>query len=155
MEKENKPNSELEKIIKEKDEYLDGWKRSKAELINYKKDEMERLQEIARYANEDLIYEMIGVLDNFELGLAALEKSGPVEKGIYMIKTQIEDLLRKRGLKKIETKIGDKFDPKKHEAVSVINSDKPEGTIIEIIENGYSLNEKILRPTRVKTSKQK
>lgn len=148
-----KPESELEKCKKEKDEYLAGWQRAKADLINYKKEEIQRLEEVARYGNEDLIMELITVLDNFDLGLAALEKAGPVEKGIYMIRAQIEDILRKRGLLKIEIKVGDKFDPQIAEAISEVESENPPATIIEEIEAGYRLYDKILRPARVKISK--
>jgi len=152
---ESVDNNELEKVKKERDEYLDGWKRAKADFINYKKEELSRFEEMAKYSNEDLIEEMITVLDNFDLGLAALEKSGPIEKGIYMIRTQIEDILKRRGLKKINVRIGDLFDPNLSEAIAEVESEKPPETIIEIIEPGYRLSEKIIRPTRVKVSKSK
>ena len=159
-------DNEVEKIKKERDEYLDGWKRAKAELINYKKEEVTRFEEIARYGTEDIVGEMIAVMDNFELALDYLEKDPDlplrsesrsegvrIEKGIYLIKNQIEDLLKRRGLHKIDAKPGDKFDPSRHEAISVVASDRPEGTIVEVIETGYTLHGRILRPARVKTSK--
>jgi len=152
---ESVDNNELEKVKKERDEYLDGWKRAKADFINYKKEELSRLEKMAKYSNEDLIKEIITVLDNFDLGLAALEKLGPIEKGIYMIRTQIEDILKRRGLKKINVRIGDLFDPNLSEAIAEVESEKPPETIIEIIEPGYRLSEKIIRPTRVKVSKSK
>lgn len=151
--KENNLEEVLAKCEKEKEEYLAGWQRAKADFINYKKDEMKRLEEIAKYGSEDLIRELIVVLDNFDLGLAALEKAGPVERGVYMIKSQIEDILRKRGLEKIIIKIGDKFDPAVAEVIAEVESDKPAGTIVEEIEPGYRLYDKIIRPARVKVSK--
>lgn len=151
---DNTFETDLDKCKKEREEYLDGWKRAKADLINYKKEETTRLEQFAKYVNEDFISEMITVLDNFDLSLAALEKSGPVEKGIYMIKNQIFDLLKKRGLEKIEVKIGDKFDPSVAEAVVEIKSSEVKsGAIAEIIETGYKLHNKIIRPARVKVSK--
>ena len=152
---ESVDNNELEKVKKERDEYLDGWKRAKADFINYKKEELSRLEKMAKYSNEDLIKEIITVLDNFDLGLAALEKLGPIEKGIYMIRTQIEDILKRRGLQKINDRVGDLFDPNLSEAIVEVESEKPPETIIEIIEPGYRLSEKIIRPTRVKVSKSK
>jgi molecular chaperone GrpE len=143
----------LEKLEKEKAEYLDGWKRAKADFINYKKEEMKRLEDVARYGSEDLIKELVVVLDNFDLGLRALEKSGPVEKGIYMIRAQIEDILRKRGLEKIRIMPGDKFDPSLAEAVAEVESDSPPGAVVEEIEPGWRLYDKILRPARVKVAK--
>ena len=143
----------LEKCGKERDEYLAGWQRAKADFINYKKEELVRLEEIARYGSEELIADLITVLDNFELGLKALEKAGPVEKGVYMIRAQIEDVLKKRGLERIPIKVGDKFNPALAEAIAEVESDKPAGTIVEEIEAGYRLYDKILRPARVKLSK--
>lgn len=152
-EAEKNNDSEFEKIKKERDEYLSGWQRAKADFINYKKEELKRLEEIARYGNEELIKDLIVILDNFDLGLAALEKAGPVEKGIYMIRQQIEDVLTKRGLEKIILKPGDRFDPAISEAVHEVPSDKPAGTVIEVIEAGYRMYDKILRPARVIISK--
>lgn len=143
----------LAKCERDRDEYLAGWQRAKADFINYKKSELTRLQEIARYGNEDLIQDLIPALDNFDLGLRALEKAGPVEKGVYMIRTQIEDILKQWGLTRIPVKIGDPFDPSFAEAIAEAESDEPPGTIIEEIEAGYRLHDKILRPVRVKVSK--
>lgn len=145
----------LERSEAEKEQYLSGWQRAKADYLNYKKEEQERLSEIAKYTNEDLMREMITVLDNFDLGLQALEKAGPVEKGVYMIRTQIEDTLRKRGLERIPLKPGDAFDPAVAEAITEGESEHPPGTVAEEIEPGYRLYDKVLRPARVKLSKGK
>ena len=92
---------DLDKVSRERDEYLDGWRRSKADLINYKKDELKRLEEMAKYGNEEVIRDLISVLDSLELAISTLEKSeGSVEKGVYLIKAQLEDILRRRGLNK-------------------------------------------------------
>ncbi len=148
--------SELDKAIRERDEYLDGWKRAKADFINYKKDEFARLNEMARFANEDVIRDLVPVLDSFELGLAALEKAGPVEKGVYMIKGQLEDTLKRRGLEKMKILPGDAFNPSFHESVGVVEiKDTPlaAGTIAEEVESGYLFQGKVLRPGRVKLVK--
>lgn len=165
MDEENKNNNQeplpaqagddFEKLKKERDEYLAGWQRAKADFINYKKDELRRLEEIARYGNEELIREFITIMDNFDLGLRALEKSGPVEKGVYIIRSQIEDVLKKRGLEKISIKVGERFNPTIAEAIAEVESDRLEGTVVEEIEAGYRLYDKILRPARVKVSKNK
>ncbi|HUZ92740.1 MAG TPA: nucleotide exchange factor GrpE [Candidatus Paceibacterota bacterium] len=145
--------SEFEELKKQRDEYLDGWKRAKADFINYKKEEMRHLQEVAQYANEDLMKDLVSVLDNFDLGLRQLEKAGPVEKGVYMIRSQIEDTLKRRGLERFNVKAGDEFDPSIAEAVAMAESEKPSGTILEEIEPGYKLHDKIIRPARVKVTK--
>lgn len=154
MEEElKKLKEQLEKAEAERDQYLSGWQRAKADYLNYKKDEQSRLGEIARYTSEDMMREMVTVLDSFDLGLQALEKAGPVEKGVYMIRSQIEDLLKKRGLEKIPLKPGDPFDPAVAEAITEGESEQPPGTIAEQIEPGYKLYDKVLRPARVKISK--
>ena len=146
---------QIEEMAASRDEYLAGWQRSKADFINYKKEELQRMQETARYGSEDLIKDLISVMDNFDLALRTLEKAGPVEKGIYLIRTQIDDILKKRGLEKIDLKPGDMFDPAVAEALSAVDSEQPPGAIVEEIEPGYRLHEKVLRPARVIISKDK
>ncbi|MFA5052585.1 MAG: nucleotide exchange factor GrpE [Parcubacteria group bacterium] len=146
--------TEEEKMRKERDEYLDGWKRAKAELINYKNDELKRMNEVIRFAGEDIIRDMIGIMDSFDLCLAALgDKDMEMTKGVYMIRAQMEDMLKRRGLERIIVSVDHPFDPAIHEAISVTESDKPSGTVIEEIEKGYMWNGKLLRPARVVVSK--
>ncbi len=144
---------QIEEMTAQRDEYLSGWQRAKADFINYKKEELQRIQETARYGSEDLIKDLINVMDNFDLALRTLEKAGPVEKGIYLIRTQIDDILKKRGLEKIEIKAGDVFDPATAEALAEVVSEKPPGAVVELIEQGYRLHEKVLRPARVIVSR--
>jgi len=155
MDEENKNQEKFAEVEKQRDEYLAGWQRAKADLINYKKEELVHLQEVAQYGSAELIKDLITVLDNFDLGLRAFEKAGPVEKGIYLIRSQIEDILKKRGLVKISVKPGDPFDPGIAEAMTEIEADGPPGTIVEEIEPGYRLHDKILRPARVILAKSK
>jgi len=140
---------------KQRDEYLAGWQRAKADFINYRKDEARRFEDMIRFANEDLLEELIGVLDSFDLGLAALEKAGPVEKGVYMVRSKLDSVLKQRGLERLPVKAGDKFEPSFSEAIVEAESDQPAGTILEVIEAGYKLHDKVLRPARVKVSKEK
>ncbi len=144
---------QIEEMSAQRDEYLAGWQRAKADFINYKKEESNRAIEVARYGSEDLIKDLISVMDNFDLALRTLEKVGPVEKGIYLIRTQIEDILKKRGLEKVDVKEGDVFDPATAEALAEVASEKLAGAVVEVIEQGYRLHEKVLRPARVIISK--
>ena len=148
-------SEQLADAERERDEYLAGWQRAKADFLNYKKEEMARLQDAIKYGSEDLAKDLISVLDNFDLALRSLERSGPVEKGIYLIRSQIEDILKKRGLARMEIKPGDPFDPATMEAMTETPSDLPPGTVAEEIEPGYRLHEKVLRASRVILSKQK
>ncbi len=151
----NELEAELAAAERQRDEYLAGWQRAKADFLNYKKEEMARLQDAIKYGSEDLVKDLISVLDNFDLALRSLERSGPVEKGIYLIRSQIEDILKKRGLARMEIKPGDPFDPATMEAMTETPSDLPPGTVAEEIEPGYRLHEKVLRASRVILSKQK
>lgn len=144
---------ELLKFQKERDEYLDGWRRAKAELINYKKDEVKRFEEVIKLANEGLIKELLLVLDSFDLGLASLEKEGLAQKGMYLIRSQLKDILKSYGLEEIPILVGQVFDTKTQEAVAEVESDQSSGTVIEEVEKGYLLNGRIIRPVRVKISK--
>ncbi|MEK7548987.1 MAG: nucleotide exchange factor GrpE [Patescibacteria group bacterium] len=145
--------NELEKCQKEKEEYLDGWKRAKADLINYKKEEAKRFEGISRFSQEILIRDLINVLDSFDLALSALEKEGKAEKGVYLIRTQMEDILRGSGLERIIVSVGQPFDPALQEAIVAVESDKSPDTVVEEIERGYLLRGKLIRPARVKVAK--
>jgi len=146
---------DIEEIQAQCQEYLAGWQRAKADLANYRRDEGSRLEEAIKFASEDLIKDLVLVLDNFDLAIQAMEKSGNTDKGIQMIRSLLLDVLRKRGLEKIEIKIGDEFNPATAEAIAAIPSDEPENTIIEEVESGYRLHQKVIRPARVKVSKVK
>ncbi|RME57611.1 nucleotide exchange factor GrpE [Candidatus Parcubacteria bacterium] len=144
---------ELEDLQRKCEEYLNGWKRAQADFINYKKDEARRAEEVAKFANESLLRNLITVLDSFDLGILALEKAGTVDKGIYMIRAQLEDTLRKEGLERIRVHPGDNFDPSFAEAIAVVESELPSGSIVEEVESGYRLHDRIIRPAKVKVAK--
>lgn len=144
---------DTEQLIKERAEYLDGWQRSRAELANYKRDEAKRIDELMKFANGTLIRDLIMVLDNFDLAIMAMEKQGSVEKGIYLIKAQLEDILKQHGLEKMTVTVGEQFDPAKHEAVASVDSELESGTIVEEVERGYYLQGKLIRPSRVKVAR--
>ncbi len=140
---------------KQRDEYLDGWKRAKADLINYKKDEAKRFDSVVKFANEAIIMDLINVLDSFDLALASLDEQADskTQKGLYLIRRQLEDIMRLSGLEGIIISTGQPFDPGLQEAVAEVESDKPSGTIIEEVERGYTLHGKLIRPARVKVAK--
>ena len=138
---------------KERDEYLDGWKRAKAELLNYKKDEAKRFEAVVKLANEGLVNDLLGVLDSFDLGLAALEKEGLAQKGMYLIHSQLEDILKSYGLERIAVSPGQIFNPALQETIIEVESDQPAGTVVEEAGKGYLLNGRVIRPARVKIAK--
>lgn len=145
----------IEELEKQRDEYLDGWKRAKADLINYKKEENERFGNLAKFSNEILMRELIIILDSFNLASASFKESSAEKKGLELIKIQLEDILKKYGLEKISVSPGDTFDPTKHEAIAEVESEKPEGTVAEEIEKGYAIGGKVIRAVRVMVAKDK
>lgn len=145
--------SELEQCRKEREEYLNGWKRAKADLINYQKDEARQLEELLKFANAGLIKELISVLDSFDL--ADNSKTAQNIEGMNVIRTQLESVLKKNGLEAMAKTVGQKFDPAVHESVGETDSDQPAGVIIEEAAKGYLLRGRIIRPARVKLSKGK
>ena len=155
IEKEKNESKDEDVTMKERDEYLDGWKRAKADLANYKKDEAKRFAEVVRFSQESLVKELIPVLDSFDLALISEEvkSDSKTEKGLFLIRQQLEDVLRKNGLERIIVAPGDQFNPAIAEAIAEVPSDKPSGTIIEEVERGYFLHGKLIRPARVKVSK--
>ena len=142
----------LKKCQELKEEYLNGWQRAKADLINARKEDEKRNQEFLKFANAYLIFEILAVLDSFELAFASEEKDSKFSKGIFLIKTQLESILKKYGLEIIKS-IGEKVDFQFHEIVGEAESEKEEGVIIEELQKGYLLNGKVIRPAKVKVSK--
>ncbi len=140
-------------ITDKSEEYLNNWKRERADFINYKKDEAKRVKEFVKYANEDLIMELIDILDNLELAL----KHAPSEI-IKKLSKDFEELLKKYGVEKIKTE-GESFDPALHEAVAVPSEvlgegqEAPEGNKLEEVRPGYTMHGKVVRPARVKLIK--
>ncbi|MFA5169143.1 MAG: nucleotide exchange factor GrpE [Candidatus Paceibacterota bacterium] len=156
MKEENKKEEiekDIEEIEKKRDEYFSGWQREKADFLNYKKQEFERLKGTLCIAKESLFEELIPVLDSFRLAEKSIPEGDKEDNrinGLILIKKQLEDALKGLGLMEIES-IGQKFDPGIHEAVEEVKGEP--GMIVEEVEKGYSFNEKVLRPAKVKVGK--
>jgi molecular chaperone GrpE len=149
---------QLEESKKLQDEYLAGWQRQKADFLNYQKDTLKQTQEIVKYANEDLISDLLVVLDSFDISVNSLKIEGLTEtekriiQGLELIKAQLEDVLRRKGLKAIEA-LNQQFDPVFHEVVEEIEGNEKPGTIVEEVIKGYEFNGRIIRPSKVKIIK--
>jgi len=144
-----------EKIVlleKERDEYLNGWRRTKADLANYRNEELARLEEVVKFGNSDLVKELIPVFQNFDRAISALGDDG-ASKGIMMIKSQLGEIMKRRGLTELGVKAGDMYDPARGEILSEDESEKPPGMILEVVQKGYVLHGKIICPAQVKVSK--
>ena len=135
----------IEEIEKQKTEYLAGWQRERADFLNYKKEEMERIAELLKYASEENILKILPILDNFEISEHkipdSLKKDENV-KGLLLLKKQIQDFLKSQGVEEIET-AGKDFDPNFMEAVEKEEEERA----------GYKINGHLLRPSKVKIIK--
>ncbi|PIP17994.1 MAG: nucleotide exchange factor GrpE [Parcubacteria group bacterium CG_4_10_14_0_8_um_filter_35_7] len=147
---------ELEKTKKQAEEYLNGWKRARADYINLKRDTQKEEEEWVQFANSALILGLLPIMDNFKKAFEYLSKekeNSEWVKGIRHIKKQLEDLLKSLGVEGIRT-VGEKFNPEFHEAVGEkIFKEKKEGIILEEVEGGYKLHGRVLRPAKVIVAK--
>jgi molecular chaperone GrpE len=136
------------------DRFRDLALRSQADFENYKKRSAREKEEAIKYANSSLLERLVGILDNFELGLAAAKEQGsnsPIYSGMVLVQKQLNDLLTENGLQPIEAE-GKKFDPNLHEAIAHEPSAFPEESVIRQTRRGYRLKDRLLRPARVVVS---
>lgn len=146
--------NQLEECEKKSAEYLSGWQRARADFLNYKKEEMERIEGLLKYAEEEFVLRILPILDNFDL----VEKKLPEElnnneyvKGIFQIKSQFQSFLKNQNVEEINV-VGEKFDPNLHEVVGEVDGEES-GAIIEEIQKGYKMNGRLLRPAKVRVTK--
>jgi len=137
------------------DRFRDLALRSQADFENYRKRSAREKEEAIKYANSSLLERLVGVIDNFELGLAAAKEQGansPIYSGMVLVQKQLNDLLTDNGLQPIEAE-GKTFDPNLHEAVAHEPSDQfPEGIAVRQIRRGYRYKDRLLRPAKVVVS---
>ena len=137
---------------------MDGWQRSKAELINFKKEIESSKRGLILFANENLISEIIPVLDSFDIAFKNkrhLEKVDETwKKGMEYIYTQLINVLKNSGLEIIDP-LGQKFNPTFHHLVGTIdtNENEEDNIVLEVLRKGYNLNGKNIRPANVKISR--
>ncbi len=152
----SKLEKKIEELKKENQEYLEGWQRAKADFLNFKNKEAERIKEVIDFANQELILKILPILDNLDLAeknLTKKEKNNEYIKGILQIKRQFQDILKEEGVEEIKTE-GQKFDPNFHKVTEQIKKDNlSSGKIVEEIKKGYTLNGKVIRPAEVKVVK--
>jgi molecular chaperone GrpE len=137
------------------DRFRDLALRSQADFENYKRRSAREKDEAIKYANSSLLERLIGIIDNFELGLAAAKEQGersPIYSGMVLVQKQLNDLLAENGLQPIEAE-GKTVDPNLHEAIAHEPSDQfPEGIVLRQVRRGYRLKDRLLRPSRVVVS---
>lgn len=150
-------NAALEAAKKKEQENYDGWIRERADFSNYKK-RMDRDQELLRNKyKSDVLEKFIPVLDDLELAYQHRPKEGEAAswaEGIELIIRKFNSVMENDGLTKINVKAGDKLDPNIHLAVSSEDSDEfGSDEIIEVLQNGYRMGDKIVRPAMVRVAR--
>lgn len=148
------PIKELEEQRKEYEELKERMLRIAAEFDNYKKRVKRDIDEAESVGKAALIRDMLPVIDEFELAILAIngsKDSNVIIKGVEMLYSNLMDRLEREGLRAMD--VGKVFDPYKHEIMMVRETDKEDGTIIEVVKKGYMFNNKLLRPASVIVSK--
>jgi molecular chaperone GrpE len=148
-------NNRISELEKERDNFKDLFLRKAAEFENYKKLMKEEWQKNIDFANERIIRNLISVLDHFRLALMVPSSDEAFKKGVEMIYNELLQVLRMEGLELISGSGGD-FDEKIHEAIELVETNElPPGKVVEEVQPGYILRGKLIRPARVKVSKEK
>jgi molecular chaperone GrpE len=145
--------TQLEKAEQEKREWYDKYLRLSAEFDNYRKRTLKEKAEMLRFANEDLLQDILPIIDDFERGIDNIEKARDFESlktGVQLIYNKFSDFIKQNGLKEIDAR-GQVFDLDFHEAVTKIPapSEEMKGKIVDVIEKGYLLNDKVIRYAKV------
>jgi molecular chaperone GrpE len=145
----------LQNTERQRDEYLDLAKQVRADFENYQKRAARDLATERRFAQTPLAGDLLPALDNLDRALAAAKQagdSGVLSQGVALVQTQLLDALRRHGVTRIEAQ-GKPFDPSLHQAVmQQPSADHPPQTVLQVLEQGYQIHDRVLRPARVVVS---
>lgn len=152
-----KLRAKLKKSQADAQEYLTGWQRAKADFVNARKRDEEERKEFVKFSNERLIESLIPVLESFDLAMANKEAWEKVDKnwrmGVEYIYSQLKKTLNESGLEEVNP-LGMKFDPARDEAAEYVpvTDETQDHMITQVIQKGYSLNKKQMRPPKVRVA---
>ncbi len=154
-EKEEAVDSESEKLKQDLENLNNQYLRLAADFENYRKRQAQEREALLKYGAEECMKKLIEVVDNFDRALGVVEKIDTVEKmkeTFFVLDKQLKESLTKLGLEQIDC-VGKPFDPNMHEAVMQTQSDEyPEETVINELQKGYKMGDKVLRPAMVSVS---
>lgn len=146
-------DSELEKLRAERDSLVDRLARMQAEFDNARKRATKEQQDFRDYALVDTIKTIIPVLDSFDRALQTSPEKSEFHAGVELIHKQLVDALAKLGVKPISAK-GEQFDPRCHEAIEMVDTeDADDHQVLEELQHGYRLKDRLLRPAMVKVAR--
>jgi molecular chaperone GrpE len=145
----------LKKAEQQAQQHYDAWLRAKAEADNVRKRAQADIANAHKYAVETFAAELLPVRDSLEAALAADNATfDTLRQGVELTLKQLDAALAKSNIKEINP-IGEKFDPHKHQAMTTVESDRPANTVVHVLQKGYLLNDRVLRPALVTVSKPK
>jgi molecular chaperone GrpE len=147
------PAAELQKLKAERDSLLDRLARTQAEFENARRRAAKEQQEFRDYAAADAIKALLPVIDSFERALQVKSEPGDFRNGVELIYKQLQDVLTRLGVRAIPAK-GEPFDPRFHEAIEMVETtDAPDHQVLEELQRGYKVKDRLLRPAMVKVAK--
>ena len=145
----------LKKAEQQAQQHYDAWLRAKAEADNIRKRAQADVANAHKYAVETFAAELLPVHDSLEAALAADNATfEALRQGVELTLKQLDAALAKSSIKEINP-VGEKFDPHKHQAMTTVESDKAPNTVVHVLQKGYLLNDRVLRPALVTVSKPK
>lgn len=154
IEEENSGNQQVAKLrkrlqtcVEEKQEYLDGWQRAKADLVNFKKRSVNMSSEACELTEFKVFSDIITVLDSFDAALAQNQEN----EGFQNIYKQFDSILEEYNVKSFNPE-GEEFNPHQHDPVEMVEGEK-DGIIMDVLQKGYKMRDKIIRPAKVRVSK--
>lgn len=151
----SKYEEQINKLQEENKQLTDKIKLTQAELINYRKRKDEEVQTLLKYANVDIVSEILNVVDNFERAITHANDSENAElkkynDGINMIYTNLKSILNKFGVEEIN-RVGEVFNPNEEQALLTDSvEDKEDEVVLEVLQKGYKLKDRVIRPASVK-----
>ncbi len=146
--------ADLKVCRKEKEEYLTGWQKERAEFANYKKQEEDRKANFSEAMRERILSRFLTVIDSFNMAFANKEGWEKVDenwrKGVEYIYTQMNNIFEEYGVKPVG-EVGESFDPSMHESIEMVPTDKKQDDhkVSQVVQKGYKLGDRIIRPARV------
>ena len=149
-----KLRADLKECKKEKEEYLTGWQKERADFANYKKQEDDRRSNFSESIRERILTRFLTVLDSFNMAFSNKETWDKVDenwrKGIEYIYAQLNNVFEEYGVKEIG-KIGENFDPNIHQSIEMVTTENKEENhkIAKVIQKGYKLSDRVIRAARV------
>src|SRR5215470_10963180 len=143
---------EYDRVSQERDALLDRLARLQAEFENYRKRNAREQAEFREYAVADAVKNFLPILDNFDLALRQTNEGAALRSGIELIRKQMDDVLSRLGVQVIPAQ-GSTFDPRVHEAIEMVESaDHADHEVIDELQRGYKLKERLLRPAMVRVA---